>query len=80
MRRRRCADSSSRISSKTAVEAGKVLSKTFGEVGVDALVFLFERDGEGENFTFGEAFKAAHSGPRLVLRIGNTLHGFWSVV
>ena len=39
---------------------GIVFTKAVGEIAIDALVLFFERDGEGENLTFGEAFEATH--------------------
>jgi hypothetical protein len=39
---------------------GEVLAKAFGEIGVHAFVFFFERYGEGQHFAFGQAVEAAH--------------------
>ncbi len=39
---------------------GKILAQAFGEIGVDALVFLFERDRQGQNFALGQAVEASH--------------------
>jgi hypothetical protein len=39
---------------------GKILAQAFGVIGVDALVVFFERDGEREDFAFGQAVEFAH--------------------
>ena len=39
---------------------GKIVAQALGEIGVDALVFFFQRDGQGEHFPLGQAFKTAH--------------------
>jgi hypothetical protein len=50
--------------------SGKVLPETFGKIGVNAFVFLFQRYGERENLPFGKAVKAAHRSKR-----GNAANG-----
>jgi hypothetical protein len=39
----------------------KVLTETLGEVGIDSLVFFFQRYGKSENFTLGKAIEIAHT-------------------
>ena len=39
---------------------GIVLPQTFGEIGVDALVFFFQRNGQSQNFAFGEFVELLH--------------------
>ncbi len=39
---------------------GEVLPQSFRVLGVDTLVFLFERNGKGQDLTFGQAVEAAH--------------------
>ncbi len=36
---------------------GVILAETFGEFAIDAAVLLFKRDGEGEDFAFGQVFE-----------------------
>ncbi len=38
-----------------------VFAKAVGEIAIDAFVFFFEGDREGENLAFGEAIETAHS-------------------
>ena len=47
---------------------GVVFAQAVDEIGVDALVFLFQGDGQGEDFALGEAVECAHK--RLVAYFG----------
>ena len=38
-----------------------VFAKAVGEIAIDAFVFFFEGDREGEDLAFGEAIETAHS-------------------
>ena len=40
---------------------GKVLAQALGVIGVDALVFFFERNGQGQDLAFRQAVEAAHT-------------------
>ena len=40
---------------------GELFPQTVGEVGVDALVFLFQRYRQRQDFAFGEAVEIAHT-------------------
>src|SRR5439155_6736413 len=39
---------------------GKILAKTFGKIGVDALILFLERDGKSKDLAFRKAVKVAH--------------------
>src|SRR5258708_34944802 len=39
----------------------KVLPQTFGIVGIHPLILFFQRNREGENFTFGKTIKISHT-------------------
>jgi hypothetical protein len=42
--------------------SGEVLAQTFGEIGEDALVLFFKRDGQRQNFALGKSLKVLHGG------------------
>src|SRR5512143_322825 len=39
---------------------GKILPQAFGKIGIDAFVFFFQRDRQGQQFALGQAVKIAH--------------------
>src|SRR5277367_2156643 len=49
----------------------EILPQTFGVLGVNALVFLFERNSQGQNLTFGKAVEIAHAS---IISGGNLKH------
>jgi len=39
---------------------GIIFAQAIGEIAVNAFVFFFQSDGEGQDFTFGQAVEIAH--------------------
>ena len=62
MSRRRWPDSSSRMPSKTAAEAGKFSRRPSAKSAIDALVFFLQGDGQRQNFALGKSLKILHGG------------------
>src|SRR5579863_668987 len=40
--------------------SGEVLAQSFGEIGEDALIFFFERNGQGEDLALVKSFESLH--------------------
>jgi hypothetical protein len=44
----------------------KILPESFGQIRIDALIFLFESDGQRQNFSFREAVKILHHDLQMI--------------